>query len=156
MNSVLLLASEHLDDRSLKSLSLSCSSLLVDITQAMSDQHFHYCRCKHLTGTDLSQRAEVDWKTVHAGLTDMLHMFGEYTCSNTSMKYTPLLQVVLELGLDPSQSYGILMAAVGVGNVDSVRLLLQDGRVTSSDIANAKRLAQHIGQADVVALLSSY
>src|SRR3990172_6309288 len=123
------------------------------IRNRISNQEVWYQRTQDLFDASLSERPDADWKAIYGLLEPVVAYKNPFTPE--VLADPTAVDVLLELGYDPSRGNDwALRVAVGNGNLETVRLLLSDGRVNpSSDDNNAIKTAAERGNANIVDLL---
>ena len=147
----LLVLTSRLDNDTLRSLSLN-PEIWPIASEVVKDQYFWYLRTQNLVGRELIQRPGRDWKSAYYLLETVLTKENKY--SEEVLENLLSVEVLLELGYDPSANRHTIQLASERGLTDTVRLLLQDPRVDPSSSRNyAIQRASMNGHADIVELL---
>ena len=128
MNSTLLYCiAVHLDEHARTAFSLVSSEVLSFVTSLWKDQHFWYLRAQTLVSYKLEYKPTLFWSGIYETLSEALTEENPFL---KTLMCSFCTSVLLQLGYDPTMDGDqALYEAADLGEVETVKLLLADGRV---------------------------
>lgn len=148
-----------LDDRSFKALSCSCKTVHQLCTSALGSQHFWYRRTEVLLQVPLifEGREMLKWKTAYRALLRSKRKFTKRVLDCPTAVRALLLHPSATKNLSGEDGEELFVDACELGHSETVRLLLEDGRVEPEGAdGNALLAACEYGHLETVRVLLTY
>lgn len=108
--------------------SLACASRRwqLAILAMLDDEHFFYLATTVLMSHQLSYNLIMDWRRAYTSI--LTSPVGQFIRSEELVEHE-VMKILLHCGHDPTQPDRLLLRACLSGCVESVQLLLEDGRI---------------------------
>lgn len=131
---------------------LSQTVIWNELSAMLGSNYYWYERTRNLLVKDIAYR-EGDWKSAYYILQHAIHLSNPF--KKQTMNSLIAVQVLLDLGFDPSMNNSrALLRACSSGNVQVVRLLLEDGRANPGSTASSSLVySSSKGYVELVRLL---